>query len=144
NCCSVMASRFSTARKLPPQMSGVKLTVSWWVTSENCSCGTEFRSPPKTTPALLTRFCDAVELPVSCGDQAPRWASALNCATRIAASADCRLGLCSTDWRINALSGSDWNAAHQRAETSAPEIKCWPATCGPPGPALGEASLPGR
>src|SRR6516165_177226 len=120
-------------------MSGVNVTVSWWVTSENGLCGTEPRSP-NTTPALEARTCEAVELPVSCGAHTPRWASALYCATRIAASADCKLGLCSTAWRIRSLSGSDWNAAHQRAETCAPVTKCWPATR----PAFGEASLPGR
>jgi hypothetical protein len=63
------------------------------VTSENWVCGTAAMSPPNTLPALLCRICDVVELPVSCGNQTPRCASALYWATLIAASADCSVGL---------------------------------------------------
>src|SRR5580692_4573515 len=92
---------------------------------------------------LATRICWDVELPVTCGKNNPRWARTLYCAILIAASAACRLGLWSTDCLTSSLSNGDLNADHQRAETSAPETKCWPATRGPPGPGWGEASFPG-
>src|SRR5579863_7489171 len=91
---------------------------------------------------LAIRSCWLVLLPVTCGENKPRWAYALKWATLIAASAACRFGFSSTERFTRSLSGCDLNAAHQRAETSAPEMKRCPGIYGGPLPGSADASLP--
>ena len=104
-------------------MSGTNDTVSWLVTSVYCDCG-PWVGIGGTCRDWQSDNLRGVELPVTCGKNKPRWASALYWAILIAASAACRFGLWSTDCLTSSFSGWDLNAAHQRAETSAPVMKC--------------------